>query len=362
MAASRTMAVVELFLDESGYTGPDLINRDQPFFTLASTNVSEADARSLLSSCFGVRKGEVKFANLAKRERGRAQIVEFVRALDLSRGNCAFFSYHKQFLLCAYLIDFWLEPMMHEDGVNLYERGANIALNNVSYLTLGTCLGLDGRRELLRKFQVMTRDRTRFTFDSFWDSLERVTREHDLLRELFRGLLVARSRLGYRHLVRLPAGMLDLGDYGLLETVQDWRKKLPGEEFVVVHDESKFLRKQREFWEAVLSQANPPAVVGQDRRIIEFPLPVKELHLEDSQKFPQLQVADLIASAARAHAAGLLARTDNGFLDALVKAGLLNALAGGVWPTATVRPEELDTDGPVFPDAATHISRLLKRP
>jgi hypothetical protein len=45
-------------------------------------------------------------------------------------------------------------------AANLYERGGNIALNNVSYLTLGTCLGLDGRRELLRQFQVMTRDRT----------------------------------------------------------------------------------------------------------------------------------------------------------------------------------------------------------
>jgi hypothetical protein len=41
------------------------------------------------------------------------------------------------------------------------------------------------------------------------------------------------------------AAMLDLGDYGLLETIQHWRKKLTGDEFVVVHEESKFLRKQR---------------------------------------------------------------------------------------------------------------------
>jgi len=211
------MATVTMFLNESGYTGPDLINRDQPFFTLASTNVSEGDARSLLTSCFGARTQEVKFAKLAKSARGRAAIVEFVSALD--RGSFAFFSYHKQFLLSAYLIDFWLEPMMHEDGVNLYERGANIALNNVSYLTLGTCLGLDRRRELFRQFQVMTRDRTPFAFDSFWDSLERATREHDVLKEILCGLLVARHTLGYRHLVGLPANMLDLGDYGLLETV-----------------------------------------------------------------------------------------------------------------------------------------------
>jgi hypothetical protein len=353
------MATVTLFLDESGYTGPDLINREQPFFTLASTNISESDARALLSSCFGERTREVKFLKLAKSARGRAAIVEFLRSLDPGSGKCAFFTFHKQFLLNAYLIDFWLEPMMHEDGINLYERGGNIALCNVSYLTLGTWLGLDGRRELLRKFQVMTRDRTRFAFDSFWDSLERTLREHELVREVFRGLPLARQRLGYKHLLGLPASMLDLGDYGLLETVQHWRKRLPGDEFIVVHDESKVLQKQREFWEAVLNQANPPAIVGQDRRTIEFPLPVKELHLEDSQKFSQLQVADLVASAAREHANGL-ALGANAFRDALFDAGLYAALAGGVWPTASVTPEQLDTEGPVFGDAASHVARLVK--
>src|SRR5262249_53290000 len=153
-------------------------------------------------------------------------------------------------------------------------------------------------------------DRTRFAFDTFWDSLERVTREHDLLKQIFRGLLVARHRLGYEHLVGLPTAMLDLGDYGLLETGKHWRRERPGEVFGAVHDESKFLRKQREFWEAVLSQGNPPAVVGQDRRTIEFPLPVKELHVEDSQRFPQLQIADLIAGAAREHANGLVLGTN----------------------------------------------------
>jgi hypothetical protein len=101
-------------------------------------------------------------------------------------------------------------------------------------------------------------------------------------------------------------------------------------------------------------------VVGQDRRTIAFPLPVKGLRLEDSRHFPQLQVADLIASAARAHASGVVARSNDPFLDALRDAGMLNALAGGVWPTALVRPDELETDGPVLGDAAEFISDLVK--
>jgi hypothetical protein len=354
------MATAELFLDESGYTGPDLINAEQPVFTLASTHIGETEARSLLKSCFGDRQGEIKYSRLIKSARGQSQIVDFVRTLDLNRGNCAFYSYHKQFLLLAFLIDFWLEPMMHEDRVNLYERGGNIALNNVSYLTLGTCIGVDGRRELLRQFQVMTRDRTRFAFDNFWDSLEKVIREHELVGRVLGALPVARHRLGYEHLVRLPAGLLDLGDYGLLETVQHWREKLPDSDFIVVHDHSKFLELQRAFWEAVLNPANPTATVGQDRRTMTFPLPVKGLRLEDSSHFPQLQIADLIASAARADANRVVNRSTDAFWDALRDAGLLKALAGGVWPTASVHPDDLETNGPVLGDAAEFISGLVK--
>jgi len=55
-----------------------------------------------------------------------------------------------------------------------------------------------------------------------------------------------------------------------------------------------------------------------------------------------------------------VARTKDPFLDALRDAGLLKALAGGVWPTALVRPEELETDGPVLGDAAEFISRIVR--
>jgi hypothetical protein len=124
-------------------------------------------------------------------------------------------------------------------------------------------------------------------------------------------LLVARHRLGYEHLLCLPAGLLDLGDWGLLETLQHWGENLPGTDFILTHDQSKFLHKQPEFWELVLNPANPTAVVGQDRSTLAFPLPVKGLSLEDSRHYPQLQVADLIASAARAHASGVVARPNS---------------------------------------------------
>ena len=111
-----------------------------------------------------------------------------------------------------------------------------------------------------------------------------------------------------------------------------------------IHDQSKFLHRQHEFWESVLNPANPTAVVGQDRRTIAFPLPVKGLRLEDSRHFPQLQVEDLIAGAARVHGSGIVARSNDPFLDALRDASLLKALAGGIWPTNLVHPDDLENE------------------
>jgi Protein of unknown function (DUF3800) len=351
---------MDVFLDEAGYTGADLINADQPIFILASTVVEAAEARDLLDSCFDKPQTEVKYVKRSRSRRGRDQILEFLRGLKLDSRKVVFFSFHKEYLLLTNLIDFWFEPMMFEDGFNLYERGGNIALANVCYLTLGTCLGRDGRRELLRRFQVMTRDRTRFAFHNFWNSLRQAMNEHELIAQAFGAFPIAEYRLGYEHLCKLPTNMLNPGDIGLLDTVGHWRNQLPDAEFVLFHDRSTMLEGQRVFWEAVLDPANPAAVVGQDRRTIEFPLPVRGFRLEDSRQFPQLQVVDLVAGAARSIWQARVAGASNAYCDALLDIGLLNGLVGGVGPTAAVTPSDLETDGPVRGDTAEFISALVE--
>jgi len=145
---------VEVYLDEAGYTGPDLANQEQPVFVLASTVLSEDEAKAALDASFGTdRQREVKHSRLSRTQKGRAQIIDFLSRLN--HAKVGFFGVHKEYVLLAYLIDFWLEPIAHRDGLNLYERGGNIALTNVSYITLGATRGVDGRRELLRRFQVM---------------------------------------------------------------------------------------------------------------------------------------------------------------------------------------------------------------
>ncbi len=354
--------ITEIFLDEAGYTGPDLVNRDQPVFVLASTIIDAVEARELLDSCFGAnRQAEVKHSRFSRSQRGRSRILDLIQQLAPDSGRFAFHVVHKEYTLLGFLIDFWLEPMMRLDGINLYERGQNIALVNVSYVTLEETLGPEGRRELLRRFQVMTRDRTNYTYNSFWDSLRDATGKYNLIDEVLGPLLLAEQRLGYSHLLQLPTHLLDLGEYSLLVTVECWRNKVPDGTFILIHDDSAMINRNLIKWEAVLDPSNPPDVVGQDRRTISFPLPVRGLRIEQSHQFAQLQIADIIAGAARVLMSAKATGTMSEYAEALEGVGLLQTIIGGVWPSNAVTPQELETEGPVLRDTAEFIGELIKR-
>jgi hypothetical protein len=58
--------------DESGNTGEDLLNAQQPVFVLASVHVSEEDASSLL----GLRTRELHFTREKNSQKGRQKILE----------------------------------------------------------------------------------------------------------------------------------------------------------------------------------------------------------------------------------------------------------------------------------------------
>ena len=51
------MKTMTIFSDESGYTGPNLTNRDQPYFVLATVSFEEHEARAIRDSPFLFRSG-----------------------------------------------------------------------------------------------------------------------------------------------------------------------------------------------------------------------------------------------------------------------------------------------------------------
>ena len=205
--------------------------------------------------------------------------------------------FHKEFIVLALLIDFWVEPAMREDNRNLYEHGANIGLCNAMYQVLRLCLEPEKRKNFYSLAQKMLRTKSLEAYSGFWSSVQHAREHAEPLREILNCLVLSNIRLGgYRHLRRLPNRMTDPGTIYLMEQVAYWSGRTE-QVLAVVHDESSALAREQEVWDVLLASDVPHAVVGQDRRTVQFPLRVDSIRRADSRDHLQLQIADLVAGA-----------------------------------------------------------------
>lgn len=215
---------LEIFIDESGYTGERHLDREQPVFVLSSVKLDNKSAAELHAKYFtGVQAEELKHSKLARKLSGQERIVHLIRSLASVNAAtelplATVFAAHKKFELLTLLIDLWVEPAMHKAGVDMYEGGGNIGFSNVAFHVLSLAPAFFD--ELLLRFEVMTRERTRETYEKFWDFVYRAyfkPREicpdahvQKMVREIIVGFMGGQNALGPRHLLALPVHCLDV--------------------------------------------------------------------------------------------------------------------------------------------------------
>jgi len=352
-----------VWFDESGHTGDDLLNADQPVFVLASSNVLHDEAEYLARTHFpGVKAVELKHGSLASRERGRRQILAFL-ADPIAQGAFAVDVWHKEFTLVTTLVDFWVEEAMRLDGVDLYDRGGNIGLSNLTYMAMTTLLPPPLPRQHLLRYQTMMRVRTREAYSRFWGPFRALFDVGDeLLRDNLLWFIAAEAKLGLQHLEGFPPGMLNVTQSSLLTHVHRWRKH-SSRPLCVIHDASSALAKDKWAWDAILTTDGPPIEIGYDRRKMRFPLRVEEVRLEDSAAHLELQLVDIVAGAMATDYRNSIQRDYRPhYAEQLRAAGSRAFVIGGVWPSREVEPEALGTTGTnVGGDPAELIAAILRR-
>lgn len=339
---------MEVFLDESGYTGEDLSNLEQPVFVLASTILTNEVSGEILTECFPKsRAGELKHSVLASRTRGKERIVHFIHELGRHSPEVATFVVHKQYALVTYMIDWWVEPAMRREGIDLYNRGGNIGLSNLIYYTLSSLLPDRAFYQHLTRFQTMMRMRTPRSYNEFWRPVYQAFHKatDGPLKDIFVFLLGGEKKLGFDNLLTLPRPSIDPALTCALPIIQHWHDvcKKP---LTVIHDQSSAMASGMWIWEILVSKEVPKVEVGYDRRKIRFPLNVEKTRLENSKEYLQLQFADLLAGATATFGKGLLKQaTDSSYAGALREAGIEEFIIGGLWPSNEVDPDMLETVG-----------------
>ncbi len=337
------------YVDETGYTGEDLINADQPVFAQATNDFTDAEARSAIDSIFsGIAAAELKYSRLTRGSRNHDRIVELVRFAAKDPERAGLWLAHKEFAMVTFIVDWWIEPLAYEGGLNLYKDGANLAMANMLFYALEGFWGADFRRRLLTHFQRMIRARTKEAFDQCAAFVHRAygrAGSDDSRAEVMRYLWTSFPLLGHRHVLGLPKRVLDLALPGLIFIGHTWRSR-HSDSLEAVHDQSTNMAKQKWLWEALSSPALAPATFAHRGGEHSFPMNVMSTRFADSVQEKQLQVCDILAGVASSFVRTWNAQGANAaFNEQLIDAGIEKLHIGGLWPSTDVTAEELGTKG-----------------
>lgn len=287
---------MKVYCDESGNTGVALLDREQPFFALASTCLEPEVCARLIAPLLRRGQREVKYSRIKAGKSGQRQLLELFSSPELQASTCKFRVTDKKYYLVAHLVDKLIEPPLHEAKVDLYAADAHVGLTNVWYFGGSRILPGGHWKRVLEAFLDAARQLSPASFERFDRALERAYRSassesHDFAT----GLFLARGRLPeflgcYRGMTVFDPAV---DDFAAL--MHAWMKDTP-ERFEVMHDRSKPLKHSEEILRAFMSPA-ASRVIGYGNRRHELPLRISQLDFGDSRGHPPLQLADVIAGA-----------------------------------------------------------------
>lgn len=347
-----------IYMDESGFTGEDLLHPEQPVFVHVSTCLSDEECAALAKDHFsGVQGNELKHKNLSRRPTGQRRIVDFVKAV---RGTDKFTIWlcHKEFLLLTYLVDLLVEPCMYKHGMDLYKDGGSLALSNMTYYCLKTFQSDRFLRRHLERFQRMMRYRTLKNYRTFFAMLHRdYLRTDKRTQDILVFYLGAGMELGFDLLRRTPARALDPALTTTVSTCEHWRKRTDAP-IRLIHDRSSNLSKDKWLWDWIASPEIEKVVLGIPGREVVYPLNVTETEFADSRSHLQLQFCDLVAGASAEWARHYMdLPNDESYVSRLEENGIKELNLSTIWPALEVDPEALGMKG----WSGEHIEFLTKQ-
>lgn len=140
-------------IDESGYTGFDLLNLDQRFQGAAAIAVSDEDAARLIKEHFPrLQASELKYRSLSRRSGNHQPLLALQRDI-LTHYKAVTYVCDKRYLLVLMFVDYAVEPFYYERGVDFYKNGQNYAMASLLIMAGPTILGEAAFDAMLAAFQ-----------------------------------------------------------------------------------------------------------------------------------------------------------------------------------------------------------------
>lgn len=287
--------IKDIYIDEAGNTGQDLLNADQNAFVLASNNFS-MDQQQVLSEIFPPTD-ELHFALLKGSQSGRDAIIKFINHPLITEDHIQTVTAHKEFVVHMHIVDRLIEPVLYERGHDIYPLGENIWMSNFMYIAGKANVWNKALvTKLLSEFMLMTRTKTVESITSFYKTatdLYAVVPPED--RPLVALILDSWEQIN-DILGHIDKFSLDVTLTSFYVICDRWHKRT-GKKLRIYQDDSKQITHFKEYIDFTTNLKIEKQEVGFDGREMTYPTQIDELKLVSSKEVLGVQLSDLIASS-----------------------------------------------------------------
>jgi hypothetical protein len=321
--------------DESGNTGPHLLDDAQPIFALASVLLDDGVTAELLAP-LAHRDGEAKFSVLRHDPEGQALLLALLRSPQLTPRTARVSVFHKPYMVVAKMVDLLMEPGFFARGMDEEFRREGHALH---WPTTLYELGPEQLGATWHELVVAFVDSVRTP------STQRTARVRDAIDEALATAPDARLQFPLEIFAeqatgalanKQPVDPLDPALPALVEHIDFWGQMIG--QFHVRHDQADSLKRYRRHLRALSDRSIEPYDFVANDRVVHFPLQAVSIEFVDSKAVRQVQVADLLAGACSFQQAAFERfSSDANFARAVAETGIRRLFDHFVAPPEFVR-------------------------
>lgn len=286
--------VQEIYCDESGFTGNNLLDETTPFFAYATVAVSHEEAKEFVERVmkdYKVQTDELKFQKLIKYSRGKQAITHLLKSFS-TRAKVAVSN--KKYNLACKFYEYIFEPTIASKSSIFYNLDFHRFIANLLYLHFDQKSEYAG--EIFEDFYNLMRmkddEGLAYLFSSL--ALPNISPMLDTVRTFcVHQRDVINSELDSLKGTGVGKWILDLTHSSLVSLLAEW-----GQEYEQLHvfcDASKPLKEQVEVYQTMINRKEKifMELNGKEHPItfnlVEPPL------LVSSHSHPGIQIADVLA-------------------------------------------------------------------
>ena len=284
--------IQEIYCDESGFTGNDLLDQGSTFFAYASVAVSNEEATEYVNNIiqkYKLQGGELKGRNLLKSPKGKKVIAEI---LSTFKDRIKVGVYHKKFNLACKFYEYIFEPPLSEKSSLFYQIKFHRFISNILYLDF-VCRSEEAEK-IFSDFQNLMRKKPNYLFSS--SETPDMSPLDDIKTFCIHHRDTINQELNSLQGTDIGKWILELSTSALFSILCDWGKEF--NQLKVFCDVSKPLKGNKELFDGWIGI--------EDKMYIDFFQGVEEpitfnlsqeVQFVESDKFPGIQIADVAAAA-----------------------------------------------------------------